>query len=167
MLISIEESVGVSSKYSSNVAVLTCLCFLCKSVQRCTISSLQGQQVAPTCSHSLLWHDKSPAACKVNANYHAKMQFITPHYSHLPLILHLIYKLPVCLNALHTQAKKSQDGCVSTRYKQVGNAVAPPMACALGRCLVLAAAGREHAPTNDHMVIPVRDPDMIYVSTLC
>lgn len=60
--------------------------------------------------------------------------------------------------------KAVQNGCVSTRYKQIGNAVAPPVAAALGRCLLLAAAGPGLAPPMDVPVVPVPDPDMVWVS---
>lgn len=57
---------------------------------------------------------------------------------------------------------KRNDGCIATRYKQIGNAVAPPVAGALGRCLLLAAA--LPAPIEDIPVVPVPDPEMTAVS---
>ncbi|MEW5305299.1 MAG: hypothetical protein WDW36_007850 [Sanguina aurantia] len=57
--------------------------------------------------------------------------------------------------ATHNQA----NGCVATRYKQMGNAVAPPMASALGRCLLLAASGVR--TPFDIPVVPVPDAAMV------
>ncbi|MEW5314140.1 MAG: hypothetical protein WDW38_005659 [Sanguina aurantia] len=51
------------------------------------------------------------------------------------------------------------NGCVATRYKQMGNAVAPPMASALGRCLLLAASGVR--TPFDIPVVPVPDAAMV------
>lgn len=51
------------------------------------------------------------------------------------------------------------------RYQQMGNAVSPCVASALGRCLALAAAGAV-APDLDHAVVPVPDPQLIKVVTL-
>ena len=52
--------------------------------------------------------------------------------------------------------------CAENRYKQIGNAVAPPVAAALGRCLILAASGQLDTP--DHVIRTV-DEDMIEVLT--
>lgn len=51
------------------------------------------------------------------------------------------------------------------RYQQIGNAVSPCVASALGRCLALAAVGAV-APDLDHAVVPVPDPQLIKVVTL-
>lgn len=50
------------------------------------------------------------------------------------------------------------------RYQQIGNAVSPCVASALGRCLALAAAGVV-TPDLDHAVVPVPDPQLIKVLT--
>lgn len=46
---------------------------------------------------------------------------------------------------------------VAERYQQMGNAVSPLVATALGRCLVLAAVGR---PMGGAAVVPVPDPEL-------
>lgn len=48
------------------------------------------------------------------------------------------------------------------RYKQIGNAVAPPVASALGRCLLLTASGK--LDTSD-AVVRVPDAEMVEVLT--
>lgn len=54
------------------------------------------------------------------------------------------------------RAKKS----LELRYQQIGNAVAPPMAKALGRCLLLALAGKS---PRGQAVIDVPDPELCQV----
>ena len=49
---------------------------------------------------------------------------------------------------------------VTERYQQMGNAVSPLVATALGRCLVLAAGGR---PLGGAAVVPVPDPELAEV----
>lgn len=46
---------------------------------------------------------------------------------------------------------------------QVGNAVAPPMAAALGRCLLLAVAAEGRTPQHDQPIISVPDPELAAV----
>ena len=54
--------------------------------------------------------------------------------------------------------------CVrACRYQQMGNAVSPCVAAALGRCLLLAAVAE--APAHvDHAVVAVPDPELLQVS---
>ena len=49
---------------------------------------------------------------------------------------------------------------VTERYQQMGNAVSPLVATALGRCLVLAAGGRS---MGGAAVVPVPDPELAEV----
>lgn len=54
----------------------------------------------------------------------------------------------------------SRLNCIDNRYKQIGNAVAPPVASALGRCLLLAATGELE---RDEDVIRTLDKQMVQV----
>jgi len=49
------------------------------------------------------------------------------------------------------------------RYQQMGNAVSPCVAAALGRCLLLAAVAEAPADV-DHAVLAVPDPEILQVS---
>ena len=51
---------------------------------------------------------------------------------------------------------------VLVRYQQMGNAVCPMVASALGRCLALAAVG-EAPESLEQAVVPVPDPDFVQV----
>ena len=50
-----------------------------------------------------------------------------------------------------------------SRYQQMGNAVCPMVASALGRCLALAAVG-EAPESLEQAVVPVPDPDFVQVN---
>ncbi|KAL6746411.1 hypothetical protein V8C86DRAFT_2944009 [Haematococcus lacustris] len=54
---------------------------------------------------------------------------------------------------------RAQTGSLPSRYRQVGNAVAPPMAAALGRCL-LAAIHATGASAVDQPLVKTKDPEM-------
>eukprot|EP00210_Caulerpa_lentillifera_P002810 g2684.t1 len=54
----------------------------------------------------------------------------------------------------------SRLNCIDNRYKQIGNAVAPPVAAALGRCLLLAASAKLE---QENDVIRTLDQEMVKV----
>lgn len=63
---------------------------------------------------------------------------------------------------LQSQFTPECNVCGGVRYQQMGNAVCPMVASALGRCLALAAVG-EAPESLEQAVVPVPDPDFVQV----